>query len=100
MSPPWRLPGRERHTAPLALDAIAPNPRQPRRRVDDAALRLLADSIPEGDVLPPSDLRPKPACVQSGVFSTNVPRSGCARPETYQQGDVLPPSVRVGSGQR
>ena len=68
MSPPWRLPGRKRHTARIAQNAIASNPRQPRRRFDEAALRQLADSITEGDVLQPSGLRSKPACIQSGVF--------------------------------
>jgi ParB family transcriptional regulator, chromosome partitioning protein len=73
-----KLPGRERQAArttrppaavfreladdgrlrTVALDAIAPNPRQPRRRFDDASLQGLADSIAERGVLQPPIVRP------------------------------------------
>lgn len=51
-------------------------------------------------VRPATDLRRKPACVDSEVFSTNVPRTGCVRPETYQQHYAFPSSNRVGCTRR
>jgi ParB family chromosome partitioning protein len=41
----------------VALDAITPNPRQPRRRLDEARLQALADSIAERGVLQPPVVR-------------------------------------------
>jgi ParB family chromosome partitioning protein len=41
----------------VSLDAIAPNPHQPRRRFDEAALQALADSIAERGVLQPPVVR-------------------------------------------
>jgi ParB family chromosome partitioning protein len=41
----------------VALDAIAPNPHQPRRHFDEAALQGLADSIAERGVLQPPIVR-------------------------------------------
>ena len=72
-----RLPGRERQAArvarppaavfseladagrlrTVALDAIAPNPRQPRRRFDDDSLQQLTDSIAARGVLQPPVVR-------------------------------------------
>ena len=74
---PPALPGRDRvarHSTPLSarafgdltdsgrlrtvsLDAIAPNPHQPRRRFDEAALRSLADSIASRGILQPPVVR-------------------------------------------
>jgi ParB family transcriptional regulator, chromosome partitioning protein len=42
----------------VAVELIAPNPRQPRRRFDEAALQALADSIAEQGVLQPVLVRP------------------------------------------
>jgi ParB family chromosome partitioning protein len=44
----------------LAVDVIAPNPRQPRRHFDDESLRALADSVRERGVLQPVLVRPVP----------------------------------------
>jgi ParB family chromosome partitioning protein len=44
----------------LALDAIEPNPSQPRRYFDEAALQDLAGSIDEHGVLQPVLVRPRP----------------------------------------
>lgn len=72
-----RLPGRERQAArvarppaavfseladagrlrTVALEAISPNPRQPRRRFDEASLQQLADSIAARGVLQPPVVR-------------------------------------------
>lgn len=46
--------------AELAVDAITPNPRQPRERFEDAELAELADSIREVGVLQPVVVRPLP----------------------------------------
>ncbi len=46
--------------AEIAVDLIAPNPEQPRRRFDEAALEELAASIRERGVLQPIILRPDP----------------------------------------
>jgi ParB family transcriptional regulator, chromosome partitioning protein len=43
----------ERRVAMLGVDAVAPNPRQPRRRFDDAELESLAQSIRANGVLVP-----------------------------------------------
>jgi ParB family chromosome partitioning protein len=45
----------------LAIDSISPNPRQPRRRLDEQALHALADSFGEQGVLQPVLVRPKGA---------------------------------------
>jgi ParB family chromosome partitioning protein len=42
----------------IALDAIAPNPKQPRRRFDPDALQALADSIADRGILQPPTVRP------------------------------------------
>ena len=44
----------------VPVDLIAPNPRQPRREFDEAALVALADSLKERGVLQPVLLRPVP----------------------------------------
>jgi ParB family chromosome partitioning protein len=44
----------------LPLDAIEPNPDQPRRRFDDEGLAALADSLRERGVLQPVLVRPRP----------------------------------------
>jgi ParB family chromosome partitioning protein len=44
----------------LAIEAIRPNPRQPRRRFDETALQGLADSVRERGVLQPVLVRPAP----------------------------------------
>ena len=44
----------------LAVDLIAPNPNQPRRAFDEAALQGLADSIAANGVLQPVLVRPRP----------------------------------------
>ena len=48
----------------LPLDLVKPNPRQPRRSFDDAALQGLADSVRERGVLQPVLVRP----VSGGTF--------------------------------
>ena len=45
----------------LAVDAIHPNPRQPRRRMDSEAVGGLADSIRHQGVVQPVLVRPRPA---------------------------------------
>ncbi|HVE69516.1 MAG TPA: ParB/RepB/Spo0J family partition protein [Solirubrobacteraceae bacterium] len=45
----------------LPLDAIEPNPNQPRRRFEEGALSALADSLRERGVLQPVLVRPRPA---------------------------------------
>ena len=44
----------------LAVGAITPNPKQPRRRFDEEALAALAGSLSERGVLQPVLVRPKP----------------------------------------
>jgi ParB family chromosome partitioning protein len=44
----------------VPVEAIAPNPRQPRRRFDEASLNELAGSLGERGVLQPVLVRPKP----------------------------------------
>jgi ParB family transcriptional regulator, chromosome partitioning protein len=44
----------------LAVELIAPNPGQPRKRFDQAALQALADSLTERGVLQPVLVRPRP----------------------------------------
>lgn len=44
----------------LAIELIEPNPEQPRKRFDQAALQALADSITERGVLQPVLVRPRP----------------------------------------
>ena len=44
----------------LAVDLIAPNPDQPRKRFDEEALQALADSVKERGVLQPVLVRPRP----------------------------------------
>jgi ParB family chromosome partitioning protein len=44
----------------LPLDAIVPNPRQPRQRLDGDGLRSLADSMKERGLLQPVLVRPRP----------------------------------------
>jgi ParB family chromosome partitioning protein len=44
----------------LAIDAIEPNPRQPRQAFDEESLRELADSITEVGLLQPVVVRPAP----------------------------------------
>src|SRR4051812_29671886 len=44
----------------LPVDLVAPNPRQPRRSFDDAALAGLAESVRERGVLQPVLVRPLP----------------------------------------
>jgi ParB family chromosome partitioning protein len=44
----------------VPVDSIAPNPRQPRRRFDEASLNELAGSLGERGVLQPVLVRPKP----------------------------------------
>src|ERR671910_207763 len=48
----------------IPLELIAPNPKQPRRVFDDAALQALADSLRERGVLQPVLVRP----VAGGAF--------------------------------
>jgi ParB family transcriptional regulator, chromosome partitioning protein len=45
----------------LSIESIAPNPRQPRRRLDEQGLRALADSFRQQGVLQPVLVRPKGA---------------------------------------
>lgn len=45
----------------LAVEAISPNPGQPRRTFDDASLRELSDSIREKGILQPLVVRPSPS---------------------------------------
>lgn len=45
----------------IAIETIAPNPDQPRRRFDDAALSELASSIQERGIIQPLIVRPDPA---------------------------------------
>src|SRR4051812_26613084 len=44
----------------LAVDLIKPNPDQPRRSFDEAALQALAESLQERGVLQPVLVRPRP----------------------------------------
>jgi ParB family chromosome partitioning protein len=44
----------------LAVELIAPNPRQPRRRFDEEGLAALAESVAERGMLQPVLVRPKP----------------------------------------
>jgi ParB family chromosome partitioning protein len=44
----------------IPLDEIHPNPRQPRKRFDEASLASLADSIRERGVLQPIIVQPQP----------------------------------------
>jgi ParB family transcriptional regulator, chromosome partitioning protein len=44
----------------LAVDLIAPNPAQPRKRFDEAALAALGESLKEQGVLQPVLVRPRP----------------------------------------
>jgi ParB family chromosome partitioning protein len=44
----------------LAVELIAPNPRQPRRRFDEEGLTALAESVAERGMLQPVLVRPKP----------------------------------------
>jgi ParB family transcriptional regulator, chromosome partitioning protein len=44
----------------LPVEVIVPNPKQPRRRIDEGALRALADSLGERGVLQPVLVRPRP----------------------------------------
>ena len=44
----------------VAVELVAPNPNQPRRSFDEAALQGLADSIAENGVLQPILVRPRP----------------------------------------
>jgi len=48
----------------LAVDAVAPNPAQPRKQFDEAALQALADSLGDRGVLQPVLVRP----VADGTF--------------------------------
>jgi ParB family chromosome partitioning protein len=53
--------GRERaELREVAVELIAPNPSQPRRRFDEDALEALADSLRERGVLQPVLVRPRP----------------------------------------
>ena len=51
---------KEQELRDLPVELIAPNPKQPRRRFDEAALQALADSLGERGVLQPVLVRPKP----------------------------------------
>jgi len=44
----------------LAVELIAPNPQQPRKRFDEASLEALADSVKDTGVLQPVLVRPRP----------------------------------------
>jgi ParB family chromosome partitioning protein len=44
----------------IAVELIAPNPAQPRRRFDDAALQALAESLADRGMLQPLLVRPRP----------------------------------------
>jgi len=44
----------------LAVELIAPNPQQPRRRFDEASLEALAESVRDTGVLQPVLVRPRP----------------------------------------
>ena len=44
----------------LAVDLVAPNPDQPRKRFDEEALQALAESVQERGVLQPVLVRPRP----------------------------------------
>jgi ParB family transcriptional regulator, chromosome partitioning protein len=44
----------------LAVELVAPNPDQPRKRFDEQALQALADSVQERGVLQPVLVRPRP----------------------------------------
>ena len=61
LGPPGGVPaGEEPQLRQIPLDLIAPNPSQPRRRFDDAALAALAGSLSERGVLQPVLVRPQP----------------------------------------
>ena len=47
--------------ANVPVDAVHPNPRQPRRRIDGEAVSALAGSIREQGVVQPVLVRPRPA---------------------------------------
>src|SRR5436190_18413690 len=49
------------HLRDVPLDLVVPNPRQPRRRFDDATLAGLAESLRQRGVLQPILVRPLPA---------------------------------------
>ena len=52
---------RPRRTARGRVDAITPNPNQPRRALDESALAALAASLSERGVLQPVLVRPRGA---------------------------------------
>jgi ParB family chromosome partitioning protein len=51
---------RQQELRELPVELIAANPKQPRRRFDEAALQALADSLGDRGVLQPVLVRPKP----------------------------------------
>jgi len=59
-APPVDGPQRDPELRAIPVDLISPNPRQPRRDFDEAALVALADSLRERGVLQPVLLRPVP----------------------------------------
>jgi ParB family transcriptional regulator, chromosome partitioning protein len=61
LAPPSTNGGaREAELREIPVDLIAPNPRQPRRELDESSLLALADSLRERGVLQPVLLRPVP----------------------------------------
>jgi ParB family chromosome partitioning protein len=62
LAPPTAENGtaRESELREIPVDLISPNPRQPRRDLDESALLALADSLRERGVLQPVLLRPVP----------------------------------------
>lgn len=52
--------GERKELREVPVESIAPNPRQPRRRFDEASLNALAQSLEDRGVLQPVLVRPKP----------------------------------------
>jgi hypothetical protein len=90
----------------LPLDAIEPNPNQPRRRFDDDGLAALADSLRERGVLQPVLVRPRPggtfgareAAIRlaAAAAATAVPAYLCFRlvsPYAFQSSFWLNPTI-------
>ena len=60
----------------LAVELVAPNPDQPRKRFDQEALQALAESIEERGVLQPVLVRPRPGGTYELVAGERRGRGG------------------------
>ena len=67
-----RKPLLPRRVLDLPIDALRPNPNQPRIEFDEASLRSLSDSIRRYGIL-------QPLTVQTRATSSSRERDGCAR---------------------